>query len=139
MCGIAGIVTTRGSIESDCVVRMRDTLHHRGPDGAGEWWSPDKCVALGHRRLAIIDLSPTGHQPMQNASGELCIVFNGEIYNFKTLHQELEAKGHTFDAHSDTEVILAAYRESGLDCRLRLNGMFAFALYDSRQRHLFMA
>lgn len=139
MCGIVGIATARGSIEMDCVVRMRDTLRHRGPDDAGEWWSADRCVGLGHRRLAIIDLSPAGHQPMQDASGELCIVFNGEIYNFVDLRRELASKGHAFRSHSDTEVILAAYREWGTDCLSRLNGMFAFALYDGRQRQLFIA
>ncbi len=114
-------------------------MTHRGPDDIGEWWSADGCVGLGHRRLAIIDLSPAGHQPMQDASGELCIVFNGEIYNFADLRAELAAKGHAFRSHSDTEVILAAYREWGTDCLSRLNGMFAFALYDSRERRLFMA
>jgi asparagine synthase (glutamine-hydrolysing) len=94
---------------------------------------------LGHRRLSIIDLSPAGHQPMKDASDELCIVFNGEIYNFADLRQGLTAKGHAFRSQSDTEVILAAYREWGTDCLLRLNGMFAFALYDSLQRQLFMA
>jgi asparagine synthase (glutamine-hydrolysing) len=119
--------------------RGRDSLRHRGPDDAGEWWSADACVGLGHRRLAIIDLSPGGHQPMQDKSGGLCIVFNGEIYNFADLRQELAALGHAFRTQSDTEVILAAYREWGADCLSRLNGMFAFALYDSRRRQLFLA
>jgi len=114
-------------------------MRHRGPDDAGEWWSADACVGLGHRRLAVIDLSPAGHQPMQDAGGGLCIVFNGEIYNFADLREELTAKGQAFRSHSDTEVILAAYREWGTDCVSRLNGMFAFALYDSRRRQLFLA
>ena len=139
MCGIIGIasqfpVTDRGWLTSG-----RDAMRHRGPDDAGEWWSTDACVGLGHRRLAIIDLSPGGHQPMQDAGGELCIVFNGEIYNFADLRSELMAKGHVFRSNSDTEVILAAYREWGNDCLARLNGAFAFALYDGRQRQLFMA
>jgi asparagine synthase (glutamine-hydrolysing) len=117
----------------------RDALSHRGPDDAGEWWSEDGCVGFGHRRLAIIDLSPSGHQPMQDATGELCIVFNGEIYNFADLRAQLATKGHGFRSQSDTEVILAAYREWGTDCLSRLNGMFAFALYDRRRRQLFMA
>jgi len=118
---------------------MRDSLRHRGPDDAGEWWSTDGCIGLGHRRLAIVDLSPAGHQPMHDASGELCVVFNGEIYNFVDLRRELAAEGHAFRSHSDTEVILAAYREWGTECLSRLNGTFAFALYDGRQRQLFMA
>ncbi len=112
---------------------------HRGPDDAGEWWSTDGCVGLGHRRLAIIDLSPAGHQPMLDVTGELAITFNGEIYNFVDLRQELLAKGYVFQTHSDTEVILVAYREWGTDCLSHLNGMFVFALYDARQRKLFMA
>lgn len=114
-------------------------MRHRGPDDAGLWWSADACVGLAHRRLAIIDLSPGGHQPMQDAGGGLCIVFNGEIYNFAELRGELAAKGHGFRSKSDTEVILAAYREWGTDCLARLNGTFAFALYDLRQRRLFLA
>lgn len=114
-------------------------MAHRGPDDTGEWWSADGRIGLGHRRLAIIDLSPGGHQPMQDAKRELCIVFNGEIYNFVDLREELQAKGHVFCSHSDTEVILAAYREWGTDCLSHLNGMFAFALYDDRQRQLFLA
>jgi asparagine synthase (glutamine-hydrolysing) len=114
-------------------------MAHRGPDDAGEWWSADRRVGLGHRRLAIIDLTPSGHQPMHDVAGELCIVFNGEIYNFADLRRELAAKGHSFRSHSDTEVILCAYREWGTNCVSRFNGMFAFALYDARQALLFMA
>ncbi len=139
MCGIVGIASQTPVSEQAWLATGRDTMHHRGPDDAGEWWSADVCVGFGHRRLAIIDLSPAGHQPMQDANGELCIVFNGEIYNFPELRRELATKGQTFRSHSDTEVILAAYREWGTDCLSRLNGMFAFALYDGRQRQLFMA
>lgn len=114
-------------------------MRHRGPDDAGEWWSRDGRVGFGHRRLAIVDLSPGGHQPMQDMTGELVIVYNGEIYNFKDLHAELGANGAAFRSHSDTEVILAAYREWGTDCLSRLNGMFAFAIYDMRREHLFIA
>ena len=112
---------------------------HRGPDDAGEWWSVDGRVGLAQRRLAIIDLSPAGHQPMHDASGTLSIVFNGEIYNFADLREELIAKGHSFRSHSDTEVILAAYSEWGTDCLSRFNGMFAFALFDARQHTVFLA
>jgi asparagine synthase (glutamine-hydrolysing) len=114
-------------------------MAHRGPDDAGIWWSVDGRVGLGHRRLAIIDLSPAGHQPMQDVAGLFNIVFNGEIYNYRDLRQELAAKGHTFRSQSDTEVILAAYREWGTNCLARLNGMFAFALYDATQKTLFLA
>ena len=113
-------------------------MRHRGPDDAGEWWSADGRIGLGHRRLSIIDLSPAGHQPMLDAAGELTIVFNGEIYNFSDLRRELVAKGHAFRSQSDTEVILAAYREWGTECLSRLNGMFALALYDSPRRQLFL-
>ena len=114
-------------------------MTHRGPDDAGQWWAENGCVGLGHRRLAIIDLSPAGHQPMQDESGSLTIVFNGEIYNYLDLQRELIGKGHAFRSHSDTEVLLAAYREWGTDCLSRLNGMFAFALYDAARQKVFLA
>ena len=139
MCGIIGTASRNGLIDRRWLRSGRDLLRHRGPDDAGEWWSADKCVGFGHRRLAIIDLSAGGHQPMEDLLGECCIVFNGEIYNFADLRVELLAKGYNFRSHSDTEVILAAYREWGTDCLLRLNGMFAFALYDTRRRQVFMA
>jgi asparagine synthase (glutamine-hydrolysing) len=139
MCGIVGVASQSPVSAGGWLVSGRDALRHRGPDDAGLWWSADNCVGLGHRRLAIIDLSPGGHQPMQDAGGELCIVFNGEIYNFADLRKDLAAKGNVFRSRSDTEVILAAYREWGTDCLSRLNGTFAFALYDERRRLLFMA
>ena len=139
MCGIVGVASKATVLDRGWLASGRDAMRYRGPDDAGEWWSTDGCVGLGHSRLAIIDLSPAGHQPMQDAAGELTIVFNGEIYNFADLRQELLTKGATFHSHSDTEVILAAYREWGTDCLLRLNGMFAFALYDARQQTVFHA
>jgi asparagine synthase (glutamine-hydrolysing) len=139
MCGIVGLISQSGFPNRPPLTPALNAISHRGPDDAGEWWSGDGCVGLGHRRLAIIDLSPAGHQPMEDASRQLCIVFNGEIYNFAELRAELTAKGHCFRSQSDTEVILAAYREWGTDCLSRLNGMFAFALYDSRKRQVFMA
>jgi asparagine synthase (glutamine-hydrolysing) len=139
MCGIIGIASHTPVSNRDWLVVGRDTMHHRGPDDAGEWWSEDGCVGMAHRRLAIIDLSPAGHQPMQRANSELCIVFNGEIYNFTDLRRELSVKGHAFCSHSDTEVILAAYQEWGSDCLEHLNGMFAFALYDGGRRQIFLA
>jgi asparagine synthase (glutamine-hydrolysing) len=114
-------------------------MRHRGPDDADEWWAANGMVGLAHRRLAVIDLSPAGRQPMQDASGELVIVFNGEIYNFVELRRELAAQGYAFRSTSDTEVILAAYREWGADCVTRLEGMFAFAIYDSRSGQLVLA
>jgi len=139
MCGIIGIASKIPASDRCWLALGRDALRHRGPNDAGEWWSVDGCVGLGHRRLSIIDLTPAGHQPMHDVGRELSIVFNGEIYNFSDLRRELEANGHSFRSHSDTEVILAAYREWGTDCLSRLNGMFAFALYDGRKRQLFMA
>jgi asparagine synthase (glutamine-hydrolysing) len=112
---------------------------HRGPDDAGEWWSPDGRVGLGHRRLSILELSPLGHQPMQDEARGLSIVFNGEIYNHNDLRRELTCQGFTFRSHSDTEVLLAAYSTWGESCLARLNGMFAFALYDARKQTIFLA
>ena len=117
----------------------RDSMTHRGPDDAGEWWSGDGRVGLAHRRLSIIDLSPLGHQPMHLPERGLSIVFNGEIYNHHALRRELAGLGFTFRSHSDTEVLLCAYAAWGEDCLTRFNGMFAFALYDGRKRQLFLA
>ena len=139
MCGIIGMASRTPHENREWLIAGRDAMAHRGPDDAGIWWATDGRVGLGHRRLAIIDLSSAGHQPMQDIAGLLTIVFNGEIYNYRDLQQELVAKGHTFRSHSDTEVILAAYREWGTDCLARLNGMFAFALYDATQQSLFLA
>ncbi|MBF0434248.1 MAG: asparagine synthase (glutamine-hydrolyzing) [Magnetococcales bacterium] len=139
MCGIVGIVSISSMINRSWLIKGRDAMIHRGPDDAGEWWSDDGRVGLAQRRLSIIDLSPAGHQPMLDASGSLCIVFNGEIYNFVNLRDEMAAKGYSFQSHSDTEVILTAYREWGTQCLTRLNGMFAFALYDARKQTVFLA
>lgn len=114
-------------------------MTHRGPDDAGEWWSSDRRVGLGHRRLAIIDLTPGGHQPMMDNSGELTIVFNGEIYNYRELREELLRAGHTFRSSSDTEVLLESYKEWGKNCLAHLMGAFAFAIYDGTSRELFLA
>jgi asparagine synthase (glutamine-hydrolysing) len=139
MCGIIGIASQKNLPDRSWLAVGRDAMRHRGPDDAGEWWSPDGRVGLGHRRLAIIDLSPAGHQPMQDTTGGLCIVFNGEIYNFNDLRAEFVARGVAFRSHTDTEVILAAYREWGTDCLSRLNGMFAFAIYDLGRKQIFIA
>jgi asparagine synthase (glutamine-hydrolysing) len=139
MCGIAGIAARAAFNDRDLLVAMRDSMAHRGPDDAGIWWSEDGRVGLSQRRLAIIDLSPGGHQPMSDASGALWITFNGEIYNYRELRETLIARGHRFRTASDTEVILEAYRAWGTDCLDHLDGMFAFALYDARRAHLFLA
>ena len=115
---------------------MAHAMAHRGPDDRGLKIFADSAVVLGHLRLSIIDLSPLGHQPMLSSDGMACVVFNGEIYNFREIRRELELRGHTFRSESDTEVILAAYREWGLDAISRFRGMFAFALWDAATRVL---
>jgi len=139
MCGIVGIASQTPIAQRAWLVAGRDAMIHRGPDDAGEWWSADGRVGLAHRRLSIIDLSSAGHQPMHDKSGDLSIVFNGEIYNYQELRVQLITKGHTFRSHSDTEVLLAAYREWGTECLSQLNGMFALALFDARQQTIFLA
>lgn len=139
MCGLVGIASTTSQPDHSWLAPARDTLTHRGPDDAGEWWSGDGRVGLAHRRLSILDLSHMGHQPMHLAERGLSIVFNGEIYNFAELRRELEGLGHSFRSESDTEVLLAAYKQWGIECLARLNGMFAFALYDALQQELFLA
>ena len=139
MCGLIGICSTSRIDDRSWLAAGRDAMAHRGPDDAGEWWSRNGCVGLAHRRLSIIDLSAAGHQPMSDVAGRLTVVFNGEIYNFADLRLELEAKGAMFRSHSDTEVILAAYREWGTECISRLNGMFVFALYDDEQQVVLLA
>jgi asparagine synthase (glutamine-hydrolysing) len=140
MCGICGMARANGpAIDEELVRSMTRTLRHRGPDAEGVWSSADRRVSLGHRRLSIIDLSAAGNQPMTDASGRLWITFNGEIYNFQELRCELEDLGHTFHTASDTEVILAAYRQWGTDALAKLNGMFALALFDVDRERLFLA
>ena len=135
MCGICGIVALDRPAETEAVSRMAAELDHRGPDGRGEWSAPG--VAFGFRRLAIIDLTPAGDQPFASDDGSLRLVHNGEIYNYRELRVELEAKGHRFRSATDTEVILAAYAEWGERCVERFNGMWAFALWDAGARRLF--
>jgi asparagine synthase (glutamine-hydrolysing) len=142
MCGIAGFIWIDGRGERIAPGRtartMADTLTHRGPDDAGVWESADACVGLSHRRLSIIDLSPLGRNPMSWDGGRLWITFNGEIYNFGELRSELESRGHRFRSQTDTEVILAAYDQWGLDAVQRFAGMFAFALWDAPRRRLWL-
>jgi asparagine synthase (glutamine-hydrolysing) len=140
MCGIAGIYKYGGGevLEADLTL-MRDSLIHRGPDGAGNYVSPDLKAGLAQRRLAIIDLTPAAGCPMANEDGTVWITFNGEIYNFKELRAELLAKGHALKTHGDTETILHGYEEWGVDVVKRLNGMFAFAIWDEKKQQLFAA
>jgi asparagine synthase (glutamine-hydrolysing) len=139
MCGIVGIASRSPVERSDVLTVMRDTMGHRGPDDAGLWWSSDRRIGLGHRRLAVIDLTPAGHQPMVDPDTQACVTFNGEIYNYRELRRELCATGQCFRSASDTEVILRAYKRWGDDCLSRLRGMFAFALWDSSRRRLLLA
>lgn len=142
MCGINGILRLHGQagpIDRDELIRTRDSMITRGPDGVGEWISPTGWVGLGHRRLAIIDLSPTGVQPMHWESGRYSIVFNGEIYNYRELRAELECDGVCFHSQSDTEVILALYAREGVGMLSRLRGMYALAIWDERERCLVLA
>jgi asparagine synthase (glutamine-hydrolysing) len=139
MCGILGMVSPAPIPEGETLVRMRETLRHRGPDDAGTWWSADRRAGLAHRRLAIIDLSPGGHQPMTDPSGQVALVFNGEIYNYRELRRELEGRGRALRTASDSEVVLEAFLEWGRAFVERLNGMFALGIYDSRDRTLFLA
>lgn len=138
MCGIVGIFDLRGTrpINDELLTRMNQAQLHRGPDEGGIHSEPG--LGLGHRRLSIIDLS-SGHQPLFNEDGSVAVVFNGEIYNFQTLSEELQAAGHVFRTHSDTEVIVHAWEEWGEDCVNRFRGMFAFALWDRNRETLFLA
>jgi len=143
MCGIAGFACRREDIDLSAALRgMAATIAHRGPDGEGflETTTANRAwrVGLAHRRLSIIDLS-TGQQPLGNEDGSIQVVFNGEIYNFQELRKELEAKGHRFATHSDTESIVHAYEEWGEDCVMRFRGMFAFAIWDAPRQRLFCA
>ncbi|MFO1051631.1 MAG: asparagine synthase (glutamine-hydrolyzing) [Planctomycetota bacterium] len=134
MCGIVGAIRLA---DRDIVRRMLQLIAHRGPDDEGIWQDGD--VVLGHRRLSILDLSPLGHQPMLTDDGELAIVFNGEIYNFPTVRAELEQLGHRFRSHSDTEVILLGYRQWGDGILERIEGIFAFGLWDAVAGRLLLA
>ncbi len=140
MCGIVGLYhhARTAPVDRDLLSRMNDRLIHRGPDDGGLWTSSDGRAGLAMRRLSIIDVS-SGRQPLSNEDGTVWIVFNGEIYNFQSLRTELEAKGHRFKTHSDTETIVHLYEEEGVDCVKRLRGMFAFSLWDAPRRRLLIA
>ena len=141
MCGICGILRL-GPVPvdpgGDLLDRMTDSLAHRGPDDRGTW--RDERAALGARRLAVIDLTPAGHQPMANEDGSVVMVYNGEVYNFRELAERhgLKGRGHVFRSHTDTEVLVHLYEELGMDMVRELNGMFALAIWDARQRALYL-
>lgn len=138
MCGIAGILNLSGQPASPTALkRMTDAIAHRGPDGEGHL--VDGGLGLGHRRLAIIDLSPAGRQPMTFGDGRFVVTYNGELYNFRELRAELEALGHRFNSRSDTEVLLGAWAQWGVKALDRFNGMFALAIWDARERTLTLA
>lgn len=139
MCGIFGIVSKQPIDNINSYTQCLNTMTHRGPDASGEWISENKDVFLGHRRLAIIDLSPNGSQPMSDETSDIVIVFNGEIYNYKDLRKELISAGYKFRTESDTEVLINAYKYWGVFCTKKLNGMFSFALLDKRKNHLFLS
>ncbi len=141
MCGFCGFLSASPDRGMEAAVRrMNDTIVHRGPDGDGVWVDEAAGIALAHRRLAIVDLSPLGRQPMESADGRWVIAYNGEIYNFQDLRAELEARGHTFRGHSDTEVLVEGVAAWGVEATLRrLVGIFALALWDRRERALHLA
>ena len=142
MCGITGFMDLSARrINSEelipTVTRMADAIRHRGPDDQGVWADAEAGLALGFRRLSILDLSPAGHQPMHSADERYIMAYNGEVYNFAELREKLESLGHTFRGTSDSEVMLAAFVQWGLEAAVRrFNGMFAIALWDRQQKVL---
>jgi asparagine synthase (glutamine-hydrolysing) len=142
MCGITGILAYHNSappVEAEEILRVREAMRSRGPDGAGLWISPDKRLALAHRRLSIIDLSEAGAQPMGTADQSVWVVFNGEIYNYRDLRHGLEARGYRFQSQSDTEVLLYLYQEYGEEMTERLRGMYAVAIWDMVRKTLLLS
>lgn len=139
MCGIMGQISLSTSITTEVFNAKRDTLQHRGPDDAHAWFSEDQRVALGHRRLSLIDLSASGRQPMCNEDGSIWLTFNGEIYNYVELRILLQKKGHIFKSTTDSEVLLHGYEEWGTNLLSYLKGMFAFGIWDSGQKKLLLA
>src|SRR5271155_186483 len=144
MCGIVGIVARNAQVPADVLERATASLAHRGPDDSGTVIVRDSApepveIGLGNRRLAILDLSPLGHQPMQDRETGNWIVYNGEIYNFREVRKKLENLGTSFQSDSDTEVLLKAYGRWGKDCLRELRGMFAFAIWDAQRHRLFLA
>ena len=133
MCGICGILeygTSQPGVDERTLTAMSDAIAHRGPDDSGTFVGPKRNVGFGFRRLAIVDLSPAGHQPMSTPDGSVTIMLNGEIYNHLVLRKEMERRGHVYRSRSDTETILYCYQEYGLDFVHKLLGMFAIAVWD---------
>src|SRR5579862_5955887 len=140
MCGIFGRLGVNGSSDSaQELAAMGNILRHRGPDDRGDYQNQAAGIALGHLRLSIIDLSPAGHQPMFNETGDVALIFNGEIYNFQELREQLVKAGHRFTSRTDSEVLVHGYEEWGETLVEKLCGMFTFALWDGRKRELFLA
>jgi len=140
MCGVAGLVKLDSSkVEMNALVRYTDSISHRGPDGSGYELLENDSIGFGHRRLSILDLSDAGKQPMHNPSNDLCITFNGEIYNFIEIREELKLLGFSFKTETDTEVILASYKQWGKNCLKKFNGMFAIIIWDNINKELFIA
>jgi asparagine synthase (glutamine-hydrolysing) len=157
MCGIAGIISFKGPIDPRHIIKMTDIVSYRGPDDYGYLGGntesglgrPFKDISetagmtfnllLGHRRLSILDLTPVGHQPMSYSNGRYWIIFNGDVYNYLELRADLQQKGYRFKTGTDREVILAAYQEWGVDCVHKFNGMWAFALLDTKMKTWFYA
>jgi len=139
MCGITGIYSPGATVSPVVLSAMTDTLRHRGPDHSGTYVNPNGTVGLGHTRLSIIDLSERGNQPMANDSGGVQVSYNGEIYNYQEIREELRQKGHVFKTNSDTEVLIRSYEEWGIECLHKFIGMFALAIWDERENRLFLA
>jgi asparagine synthase (glutamine-hydrolysing) len=140
MCGISGIYNLNNSkVSLETLKRFTDSMFHRGPDGSGYELFDNETLGLGQRRLSILDLSEAGKQPMAYADGRYWITYNGEIFNFIEVREELQLLGHSFKSETDTEVILAAYAQWGKDCLDKLNGMWAFAIWDEQEKTLFLA
>ncbi|OSZ82177.1 asparagine synthase (glutamine-hydrolyzing) [Chitinophagaceae bacterium IBVUCB1] len=140
MCGITGIWNLNSKpVKREDIISFNDTQRHRGPDGGDVFIDEQSCLALGHRRLSIIDLTDMGKQPMSDVSGRYVITYNGEVFNYIELKQELSAKGHHFSTRTDTEVILEAYKAWGKECVYRFNGMWAFAIWDREQKTIFIS
>jgi len=140
MCGICFVWNRSGQpVDRQLLRRMADEMTRRGPDDSGLTFDDANGVGCGFRRLAILDLSPAGHQPMHSADGSLTIIFNGEVYNYREIRDALIQRGYTFHSNSDTEVILSAYAEWGERAIERFIGMFAFAIWDRKERRLFAA
>jgi asparagine synthase (glutamine-hydrolysing) len=140
MCGIFGIISSQtiSTKRREQFTYSSKLLKHRGPDDFGEWWSSNLNIGLSHQRLSILDLSKLGHQPMFNLDNTIGIVFNGEIYNYKSIKEKLRSKGYNFKSNTDTEVIIYSYQEWGIECVNMFNGMFAFSIYDSKQNKVYL-